>query len=92
MNFGAWIFFSVIVIGFIFGVKNKRLTILDVFLFISIYLAYYFIGYLLHNEMLSSFTFKGDGLTISFVGIILLIGTFLLIRYVINKFIGKVNK
>ena len=92
MNFGAWIFFSVIIIGFIFGVKNKRITILDAFLFIFIYLAYYFIGYLLHNEMLSPFTFNGDRLTISFVGIILLICTFLLTRCAINKFIGKVKK
>lgn len=86
MNFGAWIFFIVFAIGLILAVKNKRMTKLDMLLFIAIVLVYYLIAYLFDNEMLSPFIFKEDSFIISFVGLILLIGTFLLVRYIINKF------
>lgn len=86
MNLGAWIFFIVVVIGLILAVKNKRITKLDVSLFIVIVLVYSLIAYLFDNEMLSPFIFKENSFTISFVGIILLFGTYLLFKYVINKF------
>lgn len=89
MNIGAWIFFIVVVIGLIMGVKNKRITIWDMSLFIVISLVYYLIDYLFDSDMLSPFTFKGDSLTISFVGIILLMSTFILVKYITNKLIGK---
>ncbi|EKN67034.1 hypothetical protein BABA_13407 [Neobacillus bataviensis LMG 21833] len=89
MNFGAWVFFIVFGIGLIWAVKNKRITKLDMSLFIAIVLVYYLIAYLFDNEMLSPFIFKEDSFTISFVGFILLIGTFLLVRYIINKFKKK---
>jgi uncharacterized MAPEG superfamily protein len=89
VNIGAWIFFIVVVIGLIMGVKNKRITIWDMSLFIVISLVYYLIDYLFDSDMLSPFTFKGDSLTISFVGIILLMSTFILVKYITNKLIGK---
>ena len=86
MNFGAWIFFIVFVIGIILAVNDKRMTKLDMSLFIATVLVYYLIAYLFDNEMLSPFIFKEDSFIISFVGLILLIGTFVLVRYIINKF------
>lgn len=86
MNLGAWIFFVVAVIGLILGVKNKKITKLDMSLFIVIVVVYYLIAYLFDNKMLSPFIFEADSFTISFIGIILLFGTYLLLKYVINKF------
>ncbi|MBM7602724.1 putative MAPEG superfamily protein [Metabacillus crassostreae] len=86
MNFGAWIFFIVVVVGLIWSVKNKRITKLGMSLFLVIVLVYYLIAYIFNNEILSPFIFKGDSFTISFVGVILLFGTYHLLKYVINKF------
>lgn len=74
------------------GIKNKRVTILDTFIITTIYIVYYYIGYLLHNEVISPISFKDDRLTISFVGLFLLLGTFLLVRYMIGKYIDSNKK
>ncbi|WP_117161691.1 hypothetical protein [Paraliobacillus sp. X-1268] len=86
MNFGACIFFIVVVIGLILAVKNKKITKLDMSLFIVITLVYYLIAYMFDYDMLSPFIFKENSSTISFIGIILLFGTYILLKYVINKF------
>lgn len=86
MNFGAWIFFIVVVIGLILAVKNKRITKLDMSLFIVVTLVYYIIAYMFDYDMLSPFIFKKNSFTISFIGIILVFGTYILLKYVINKF------
>ncbi|MCA1032530.1 hypothetical protein LCL95_16075 [Bacillus timonensis] len=86
MNFGAWFFFIILGIGLILVVINKRMTKLDMSLFIAIVPVYYLIAYLFGDEMLSPFIFTDDSFTISFVGFVLLIGTFLLVRFIINRF------
>ncbi|MCC3357061.1 hypothetical protein [Bacillus sp. REN16] len=88
MIFEAWIFFIVFIVGLLLAVKNKRITKLDTSLFIVTMLMYYLLAYLFDNEMLSPFIFTKDSFMISSLGIILLVGTFLLLRYVINKFKG----
>lgn len=90
--FWQLVFFIVIVIGFIWGIKNKRVTILDTIIITTIYIVYYFIGYLLHNDVISPISFKDDRLTISFVGLFLLLGTFTLVRYMIGKYIDSNKK
>jgi len=92
MYLGTWIFFVVVGIGFIWGIKYKNLTILNVILIIIVYLLYFFIGYLLKMDVLNTFTFTENGLKVSFVGIILLLATFLIIRYFIHKLLGKNRK
>ncbi|WP_456270979.1 hypothetical protein [Bacillus sp. AK031] len=85
MNFGAWLFFVFVIIGLTMAVKNKKMTKLDMSLFIVIALVYYLVAYLFDNDMLSPFIFKEDNFTISFVGIALLFATYLLLKYVISK-------
>lgn len=85
MNFGVWIFLIVVILGLINAIKNKGITKLDISLLIIIVVVYYLIAYFFDNELLSPFIFTENSFTISSLGIILLFGTFLLIKYVITK-------
>lgn len=61
--------------------RDKKLVIVIV---LSIYILYYLIGWLLKTDMLNPVTIRTNGATFSFVGIILLTITSLLVGYIID--------
>lgn len=61
--------------------KDMKLAIIIV---LCTYLAYYFIGYLLKTDALNAFTLHRNGISISFIGIFLLLVTSLLVGYIID--------
>jgi|GEM_PF-5729989 len=85
MGMSVWVFFGMLAIGLIWSLRSKRLSILDGLLSVSVFLLYYLIGYAWDISVLSSVAFKEDQLTVSFPGIILLAGTFLLVKWAISK-------
>ena len=93
MDWVGWIFLLIGIYWFIQYVKYNRIPILDIIVIFSVYFVYYFIGYLFDTDMLNAITPHGmHGFTISFVGVFLLIGTTILVKFVINKYIDKRNK
>jgi hypothetical protein len=82
---GGWIFFILLLINILLLVKSEKVTILDTLIIFSIYIVYYFIGSLFNTDMLNAITPNGDGIQINSLGVLLLVGTFLLIKYVIKK-------
>ncbi len=69
--------------------EDKKLAII---ILLCTYFVYYFIGYLLKTDILNAFTFRKNGVSISFIGIFLLIITSLLVRKIINIIREKISK
>lgn len=74
--------------------KNKAVNPIDKKIALLIVLCtmfmYYIIGYLFKTDILNAITFRKNGVSYSFIGVILLIVTTLIIGYVIEKI--KINK
>lgn len=68
---------------------NKKTALLIV---LCTMLAYYLIGYILNTDVLNVFTLKENGISFSFIGMILLFITYIALRCVIDiikKLIGE---
>lgn len=69
--------------------KDKKLAII---ILISTYYIYYLIGYLLKTDMLNAFTLRKSGVSISFIGILLLLITSVLVGKIIDVIRKKMDK
>lgn len=66
--------------------KDKKLAILIV---LSVIFLYYIIGHIFKTDILNFITFRKHGVTYSFIGLLLLIGTSLFIGYIIEVIMKK---
>jgi hypothetical protein len=64
---------------------NKKMVFI---ILITVYFIYFIIGLIFKTDILNAVTFRRNGMSISFIGILLLIFTTLLIGYII-EIIGK---
>ena len=66
--------------------KDKRVVYIIIF---STVVGYYILSYLLDLDILNFITFRENGITFSFVGLILLVGTSLIIGLIYEKLKNK---
>lgn len=66
--------------------KEKRVVYIIIF---STVVGYYILSYLLDLDILNFITFRENGITFSFVGLILLVGTSLIIGLIYEKLKSK---
>lgn len=67
----------------------KRRAIIILF---CTYFVYYLIGYLFKTDILNAITFRKDGASISFIGIALLLITYVLVEKIIDAIRKKIDK
>lgn len=92
MSLADVVFFVFLIVSINWGIKNNKLTILDVFIFVFSCCFWYFLSYVFQNKMLNALFPMHDSLAISILGVILLFGTFFLARYGVNKLRILINK
>lgn len=68
---------------------NKKMVFI---ILITVYFIYFIIGLIFKTDILNAVTFRRNGMSISFIGILLLIFTTLLIGYIIEIIMKKISK